>query len=133
MQALRRIPALFPLTLPFQLSTPYGLLCHLPDKALFELAEVACLRACLVLSIQADKQTRGQHGQCDRALHALALLGHLPLPQVQPAFEFLTHHFDTPTPRVHAEDRPRARLGEIGHEDFDALRPIVTPVFWTRQ
>jgi hypothetical protein len=47
MQALRYIPELFQLTLPFQLSTPYGLLCHLPDKALFELEEAPGLRACL--------------------------------------------------------------------------------------
>ena len=46
---------------------------------------------------------------------------------MQPTFKFFNCDFDTPTSRIYAEDRPRARLGEIGHDDFDALRPIVTP------
>src|ERR1700752_2986158 len=49
--------------------------------------------------------------------------------QAQMAFTVLIKGFHTPTPRVHTENRPRARLGEIGHEDFYALRAIVTPFF----
>src|SRR6266446_6026464 len=39
MKALRHMLELFQLLLPFPLSTLYGILCHLPDKALFELEE----------------------------------------------------------------------------------------------
>src|SRR5262249_45710119 len=102
MTTLRHILALFHLTLPVQLSTPHNILCHLSDTALFELEEAPCVGTCLITAIQADQEEIGQDGQCHRASDTLSLLGHLPLPQMQPAFEFLKQHFDTPTPRVYA-------------------------------
>ena len=89
MKTLRHILELFQLTLPFQLSTPHCILCHLPDKALFESEEAPVFGACLVTAIQPDEQEIGQNGQCNRASHPLALLRDLHLHQVQPAFEFL--------------------------------------------
>src|SRR5437773_2193837 len=42
-------------------------------------------------------------------------------------FSVPSSYLPPPTPRLHTAYRPRARLGEIGHDAFDALRPIVTP------
>src|SRR5207237_547437 len=127
MTALRHVLELLKLTLPFPLSMPHGLVCHLPDEAFFELEEAPSFRDCLFTSIQADQQEIGQHRQGYRAAHAFGLLGYLHLPQMETALQLLYRQLHPPTPGVHAENRPRARLGEIGHENFDALRPIVTP------
>ena len=129
MRALRPILALSELTLPFPLSTPHGILGHLPEKALFALQEAPCMGVCLVTTIQADQQERGQNGQDSRASHARARLGHLPLPQGQPALQCFSRHLNAPPPRVDTAHGPGARRGAIGHEDFDALRPLVTPFF----
>src|SRR3989442_7038509 len=99
MKALRHILELFQLTLPFPLSTPYGILCHLPEKAFFELEEAPVFCECLVMSIQADQQDRGENGQRNRASHALTLLGDLHLPQVHP---LLSSFIVTSMPHLHA-------------------------------
>src|SRR5712691_6382422 len=129
MKALRHILELFQLTLPFQLSTPHSLLCHLPNEAFFELEETPGLRHCLFPPIQTDQEEIGQDRQRDRARHPLFVVRHLHLAEVQSALEFLYGDFHTPPPRVDTEHGSGTRLGQIGHEDLDALRPIVTPFF----
>ena len=83
MKASRHILELFPLTLPFPLSTLHCLLCHLSDKAFFELAEAPLLREHFITSIQAGEQERGQNGQCYRAPHSQA--GYAPRRDGRPA------------------------------------------------
>ena len=79
------------------------------------------------MSIQADQQERGQHGQHDRASHPLALFGHWPLPQVQPAFPCLNCHVHSPASRRETEHGLRSGRWEIGHETLHVLRPSVAP------
>src|SRR5438093_5380339 len=55
MKASRHIFELLPLTLPFQLSMLHGILCHLPDKAFFELEEAPCL-ACRPRPVHTSEQ-----------------------------------------------------------------------------
>src|SRR6266571_5850391 len=98
-KALRHILALFPLTLPFQLSTPHGILCHLSDTALCELEEAPCVGTCLVTAIPSDQEERGQDGQCHRPADTLGLLGHVHLPEGPPAFQCLHRTFP---PQRHA-------------------------------
>src|SRR5947208_16952527 len=90
----RHLFELFPLTLPFQLSTPHCVLRHLPNKAFFELEEAPSLREHLVTSIQADQQEIGQHRQGYRAAHAFGLLGYLHLPQMETALQLLYRQLD---------------------------------------
>jgi len=129
MRTLRHLLELSELPLLFPHRTPHSILCQLPNKALFELEEAPVFGECLVTSLQSDQQERGQNGQSHRASYTFGGLRHVHLPQVQPAFQCLHRDFDTPTPRVHAEHRPCARLGKSGHEDCNALRSIVTPLF----
>src|SRR3712207_9061662 len=117
MKRSRHVFELFPLTLPLQLSTPHGVLRHLPKEAFFEFEEAPFLRERLVTSIQAEQQEIGQHRQSDRAAHAFGLLGAWHLPQMEAALELLSRQFHTPTPRVYTENRPCARLGEIGRSE----------------
>ena len=64
------------------------------------------------------------------ALDAPCLFGHLHLPPVQPTLEFLERDLHSPAAMVMTENRPgRRRLGEIGHDQFDPLRPVVLPTF----
>ena len=128
MKVLRHILELFPLTLPFQLSTPHSLLGHLPNEAFLELEETPCL-ASMPLPAHTDGPGGDRPRQTKRpsVSDPLVIVRHLHLADVQPALEFLYGDFHTPPPRVDAENGPGARLSQIGHEDFDALRPIVTP------
>ena len=127
MRALRHTIELLELTLPFPLSTRHRLLGALPDKALFQLKEAPGFAERFVTAIQAHEEEIGQDGQGYRASDTFRGLRHLHLPQVQAALQFLNGDLHTPTPCVYAENRPRTRLGEIGHENFHTLRPIVTP------
>ena len=127
MSSLRHILELLELTLPFPLSPGHSLLGDLSNKAFFELEEAPGFAESMLTPIQPDEKEIGQDRQRNRALHPLLVFGHLHLAHVHPALEFFYGQFHTPTPRVHTENHPRARLGAIGHDDFDALRPIVTP------
>jgi hypothetical protein len=107
-KALRHILELFQLTLPFPLSTLHGILCHLPDKALFELEEAPVFHNSLVRAIQTDQQELGQNGQRDRACHALLVVRHLYPAQVQIALQLLDaqlHLPDIMPPQVEAFPR----------------------------
>jgi len=92
MRALRHAIELFKLMLPFQLSTGLGLLCNLPDEALFELEEAPFFGERLVTAIHSHQEEIGQHGQRHRVAHVLGFLGHLRLAQVQPPFELLNRY-----------------------------------------
>jgi hypothetical protein len=115
------------LALPCTLSSYHCFLSALLDKTFLELEEAPCLRGCFFLPIRLDQEEIGQARQRNRAYHPLFVARHLHLPKGQPALEFFYSDFDTPTPCVPAENRPRDRLGEIGYENVDTLWPIVTP------
>src|SRR5215813_10802708 len=127
MKALRHILELSQLSLPFPLSTLYGILGHLPDQALFQLEETPVFHHSLVSAIQADQQEIRQNGQCDRACYALLGVGHLHSAQVQTALQLFYGEFHPPPSRVYTENGARRCPREIGHDDFYLFRPSVTP------
>ena len=85
------------------------------------------MRERLVTPLQAEQPEIGQHSQRDRAAHTAGLLGHVPLSQMETALPRFDRPLSSPPPRVYPEHRPGTRDGEIGHEHFHALRPIVPP------
>jgi hypothetical protein len=127
MRALRHLLAVSQLMLPFQPRKPCGLLSALLHKVFFELAEASYLRSCLLLPIQLGPEERGQDRQSDRARYPRFIVRYLHLAQGQPTFECFNCDLNTPMPLVHTENCFCARLGAIGHDDFNVLRPIVTP------
>lgn len=99
MKASRHMLEVLPITLPFQLSTLHGILCHLPDKALFKFQEAPFFAERCVTSRQADQDERGQHRQPHQASCTPSLLGHLHLPQVQPALQLFDGQLEVPLRR----------------------------------
>jgi hypothetical protein len=96
MPTLRHLLDVFRLTLPLQLRTPHGLLCHLSDQALVELEKAPFVGICLLTALQSDQEAIGQDGQDHRAPNTLGFRGHLPLSQMPPAFECLQQDFHLP-------------------------------------
>ena len=99
MTALRHFLELFHLTLPFQLSTPHGVLCHLSDKALFELEEAPFVGICLLTAIQSDQEEIGQDGRTTERLTRSASLVTCICPRCNP---LLSSFIMTSTPQRHA-------------------------------
>jgi hypothetical protein len=48
---------------------------------------------------------------------------------MESTFELFDREFHAPPHGIVAENRARTAIQEIGHDDLDALRPIVSPFF----
>jgi hypothetical protein len=125
MRVLRHILTCFPLVLPLQPGRPCSLLGTLLISVFFELAEALCLRSCFLLLIQLGQEERGQDHQSDQVRYPFFIVRLLHRAQGQPTCECSNCDLNTLTPRVHTENR----LCAIDHNDFNALRPIVTLFF----
>jgi hypothetical protein len=79
------------------------------------------------MPIQPDQEQIRNDRQRHGARHALGLLRHLHLAQMEAALQFFYGDLHAPTPRVYTQDRPCVCLREIGHDDLHFFRPIVTP------